>query len=455
MILEAGEYGLLTLASVLVVWIESNIATALSRPSIKLISDAEDWRPVATAILRLYLLAGCVCALLIWTLSPPLAALMREPRLATYFALLALDVTLFCAAQAHRNIIVGMGDYRRRAFISAARWIVRFLLIVIFAELGGAHVAAIYGTICASLVELSICRLYVRPGLFRSDAYSLRRLCGYALPLVAAALCMSLYSRLDLLLLKSLGATARDAGVYAVAQNLALLPSLLSFAFAPALLQTLSRALRDGEEKLARQLARQAMRAVLLLLPLAAIAAAAAPEIITLIFGREFIAAAPLLRPLIFGSVALLMVAVTTSILTAAGKPVWTLHVAWPLLLGAATGHALLIPLAGARGAAWVTTALAGAGALATIGLVRRLWHISPPARTLWRSLVVSVFVYAFNALLPASGFILFAAKLMCAGLLVPVAFLLLGEFSAEEISGVRLPLRRRINPVIEAPKQV
>lgn len=84
---------------------------------------------------------------------------MREPRLATYFALLALDVPLFCAAQAHRNIIVGMGDYRRRAFISAARWIVRFLLIVIFAELGGAHVAAIYGTICASLVELSICRL--------------------------------------------------------------------------------------------------------------------------------------------------------------------------------------------------------------------------------------------------------------------------------------------------------
>lgn len=109
--------------------------------------------------MRLYLLAGCVCALLIWTLSPPLAALMREPRLATYFALLALDVPLFCAAQAHRNIIVGMGDYRRRAFISAARWIVRFLLIVIFAELGGAHVAAIYGTICASLVELSICRL--------------------------------------------------------------------------------------------------------------------------------------------------------------------------------------------------------------------------------------------------------------------------------------------------------
>jgi O-antigen/teichoic acid export membrane protein len=197
------------------------------------------------------------------------------------------------------------------------------------------------------------------------------------------------------------------------------------------------------------------MRGVLLLLPFAAIAAAAAPEIITLIFGREFITAAPLLRPLMFGSVALLMIAVTTSILTAAGKPRWTFQVAWPLLLGAAIGHALLIPLAGARGAAWVTTALACAGALVTIGLVRRLWHINPPARSCWRSLVVCAFVYAFSALLPAPGLLLLALKLACAGLFVPVALLLLGEFSADEIGVALSPLRRRVNSAIEAPGQV
>lgn len=450
-----GEYGLLTLASVLVVWVESNIATALSRPSIKLISDAEDWRPVGTVILRLYLLTGCGLGLLVWILSRPLAALMGEGALAGYFALLAIDVPLFCAAQAHRNIIVGMGNYRRRAVVSAARWIARLLLVVVFVELSESPASALWATICASLVELTICRLYVQPKLFRRGAYPLRRLCGYALPLVAAALCMSLYSRLDLILLKALGGTARDAGVYGVAQNLALLPSLLSFAFAPALLQTLTRALRDGEESVARELGRQAMRAVVLLLPVAAIAAGCAPEIITLIFGREFIAAAPLMRPLMFGSVALLMIAVTTSILTAGGKPRWTVQVAWPLLVGAAAGHAVLIPLAGAAGAAWVTTTFACAGALLTIGLVRRLWHITPPARSVWRSLFVCAVVYAFSALVPAPGLLLFAAKLACAGLFVPVAFLLSGEFSADEISAARAPFRRRVNPVIEAPGQV
>ena len=125
----------------------------------------------------------------------------------------------------------------------------RLVLVVIFVVLSGSPAGAIWGTVCASLVELMVCRFYVRPALFARASYPLRSLCGYALPLVASALCMSLYSRLDLPMLKSLGGTAADAGVYGVAQNLALLPTLFSYAFAPALLSTLARALREGDEK--------------------------------------------------------------------------------------------------------------------------------------------------------------------------------------------------------------
>lgn len=57
-------YGLLTLASVLVVLVESNVAAALSRPSIKLVGDADDWRPIGTAVLRLYTIFGAARALL-------------------------------------------------------------------------------------------------------------------------------------------------------------------------------------------------------------------------------------------------------------------------------------------------------------------------------------------------------------------------------------------------------
>lgn len=278
----------------------------------------------------------------------------------------------------------------------------------------------------------------------------MRNLCGYAMPLVVSALCMSLYSRLDLLLLKPLGAKAGDVGIYALAQNLALLPSLFSYAFAPALLSTLSRALRNGDEGAARTLARQAMRAVLLLLPLVAIIAGAAPDLIIFIFGPEFLPAAPLLRLLIFAALALLMIAVTTSIMTAAGKPAWTLHVSWPLLFGALLGHFLLIPLAGTLGAALNTTVIAIIGAAASIALVNKLWRITLPAWTLWRSSVVSAAAYVAVAEFPLTGFAL-SIKLALAGLFVIVALLLAGEFSAEEISGARAWLSRRYNPPLEA----
>lgn len=425
-------YGLLTLAFAPVVLLESNVATALSRPAIKLVggADACERKHVETAVLRLYLLTGCALCLALMAAAAPLARVMSEPALAGYLRVLALDVPVFCAAQAHRNIIVGLGRFRQRALASAARWTTRLALVVLFVYFTGSPVGALWGTVCASLAELAVCRFYVRPAILKRASYSLRRLCGYALPLVASALCLSLHGRLDIIMLKSLGATAAEAGLYGVAQNLALLPTLFSYAFAPALLSTLARALREGDERGARSLARLAMRGVVLLLPVAAITAGAAPEIVGLVFGREFDASAALLRPLIFGSLALLLVSVTASVLAAAGRERWTLHVAWPVLACAAVGHALVIPLWGARGAAFVTALTACAGALASVLLVWRAWRVAPPARTLVSSAAVAACVYALTAYVPAAGPLL-ALKLACACLFAAVALALMGEFGA------------------------
>lgn len=425
-------YGLLTLAFAPVVLLESNVATALSRPAIKLVGGAPrgEWEGVGAAVLRLYLLTGCALAVALLLAAAPLARLMTEPALEGYLRVLALDVPVFCAAQAHRNIIVGLGRFRQRALASAARWTTRLLLVVLFVYLTGSPAGALWGTVCASLAELAVCRFYARPAFFARSTYPLRSLCGYALPLVASALCLSLHGRLDLLMLKSLGASAAEAGVYGVAQNLALLPTLFSYAFAPALLSTLARALREGDDEGARTLARLALRAVVLLLPVAATTAGAAPELVGLIFGREFAESGALLRPLIFGSLALLLVAVAASVLAAAGRERWTLHAAWPTLACAALGHALLIPSFGARGAACVTALTATACATVSLALVWRAWRVAPSARTFLSSAAVAACAYALTALVPSAGLML-ALKLACACVASAAALALLGEFGA------------------------
>ncbi len=450
-------YGLWTLACALVVWVESNVAAALSRPAIQLSGETGADASVGAAVLRLYTIVGVGLALLLWAASPAVASALGEPELASYLRLLALDVPLFCAAQAHRNLIVGAGLFRERAFISAARWTARLLLVVIFVEASGSLKGALWGSICASVVELLVCRRYARPSLFgrvrqkNGDAYTARRLFVYALPLVASALCVSLYNRLDLMMLKALGGTSAEAGVYGVAQNLALLPSLFSFSFAPVLLSTLSRALRDGDEEAARQTARQAMRAVLLLLPLATITAGAATEIVGAIFGAEFLSASAPLRFLIYGSLALLLLAVTSCVFAAAGKALWTLYVAGPLVACAAAGHLVLIPKAGAVGAAFVTASTACAAALVSVGLVRKLWRITPPAVTLWRSAFVSVMVYKLMAFLPGEGLLL-APKLLAAFVFVLAGLLVSGEFTAQELGAARSLMRRRPRAGLKAP---
>src|SRR5438552_15465793 len=55
--LGPSKYGLFTLASVVVLWIEFFVTSAFSRAAIKLIGDAEDWRPWGVTLVRFYVAA--------------------------------------------------------------------------------------------------------------------------------------------------------------------------------------------------------------------------------------------------------------------------------------------------------------------------------------------------------------------------------------------------------------
>jgi O-antigen/teichoic acid export membrane protein len=436
-------YGLFLLAATLVAWMEWSITSVFSRATIKFVSEAEDWQPVGTTVMRLHLVVSGGAALLLWLLAAPIAKLLNESVLTTYLRLFAFDIPLFSLAYVHRNILIGIEGFRERALASASRWITKLLLIVLLVALGLSVPGAILGSIGASLVELAIGRFYVRPSLFRRSAFPVWQVWGYAVPLFLFALSMRICDKLDLLVLKVLGATAAQAGIYGAAQNLSLVPGIFALSFSPLLLSTLSRVLCAGDTCLAKATSRDAMRVVIGLLPFAGMTAGAAPEIVGLIFGPAFLPAAPLLALLIFAGVARVMISVTTAILTAAGKPGWTFALIGPLLPLATAGYLLLIPRWDAIGAALVTSLFAGWGALATVLAVYRIWRILPPAATLLRSTLLCVLAYTLAILWPTPGLLLLL-KLPVIGLIVGLWFLLLGEFSAGEIAMLRSMFRWR-----------
>jgi len=439
--LGPGGYGLFTLAAVIVAWIEWTIASLFSRATVKFISEADDWRMVGATVVRLYLAASSAAALSLWLLAPSIAGMLAEPALADYLRLFALDIPIFSLAHAHRNILIGIGSFKQQSLASASRWMVRLLLIILLVELGLSVSGAILGSIGASLAELAVSRSYVRPPLFRRSSFPARQLWTYAVPLFLCAMSLRLFDKLDLLLLKVLGGTAEQAGIYGAAQNLSLVPGIFALSFSPLLLSTLSRVLRAGDNHLAGEMSRNAMRMVIGLLPFAGMTAGATAEIITLIFGPIFSPAATPLALLIFGALALVMISVCTAILTAAGKPGWTFALTGPLLPLAITGHLLLIPWLGAVGASLVTAVFAGLAALVSVMAVYHVWRVLPPAWTAWRSILICALAYALATVWPAPG-VLLILKLSVIGLIICLSFLLLGEFNATEVAVARSLLR-------------
>jgi O-antigen/teichoic acid export membrane protein len=435
--LGSDGYGLFTLATTIVTWIEWTCTSIFSRTTIKFIGEAEDWRPIGTTIIQQYLLVSSIATLLLASLTVPIANLMGETTFTTYLLLFSVEIPLFSLARAHRSILNGLGNFSEQAMAGASRLIARLLLIVVLVKLGFSLFGAIFGSLGASLVELLVARLYVRPALFCRSSFKAKQLWNYAIPITLFSLSMRLYEKLDLMALKVLGGTAQEAGIYGAAQNLSLLPSLFAVSFSPVLLSNTSRKLRDGDKAGAQKMCQQGMRLVLLMLPCAAMTSGEAGGIINLFFGSQYKDAAPILALLIFGAFGQLMISVSTVILIAADKPNWTFTLIAPLLPLAVIGHWLYIPRMKAVGAATVTTVLAFFGVMLTLIAVYRVWQILPPLYTLGRSILVCLITYALAAYIPSPGFLLLL-KLGAIALLIPFLFFIFQEFSTEEITVFR-----------------
>ncbi|MBU6480048.1 MAG: oligosaccharide flippase family protein [Nitrospirae bacterium] len=440
-------YGLLALALTTIIWVESAITSFFAKATIKFVGETSDWKPVGAMVVRLSLKVGIAAMVLVWLLAAPLSVLLNEPDLALYLRVCAVDIPLLCVGQAYRNVLIGMGNYQGGAVARAGRWLTRLFLVVVLVEAGLSITGALLGVIGSSVAELLLSRWYLGSGMFIKQARMPIPIQRYGALLFLSSLCLIFFNGMDLFMLKILGGTAAQAGIYSAAQSLSLLPGLFSWTFSSLLLATLSRQLADRQGERARELARDAMRVTLWLVPIAAIIAGAAPEIVGVVFGTAFLPAGPLLALLIVGAVANVMLMVSLTIMTALGLPARTVMFTAPLVPLALGGHLLLIPRLGQQGAALVTVGVSLLGASVAVASVYALWKVWPPVETLLRSLLIGLVVGAASLLWPTSGLFVFA-KLIVLGMISLFGYWWIGEFRQGEIAVIRSWLLRKSDPV-------
>lgn len=437
------QYGRFALAAALISWIEWTITSIFARATIKGVGDAEDWRPIGTTATRLQLIIGAGAALGLCLLAEPVAALLDEPALTSLLRLFAIEIPLFCLARAHQHLLVGLGRYGARALATAGRWLGRLVLIVFLVRLGLSVEGAILGGIGASLLELVIARLFVRPSLTARSSFPASQLWVLAAPLFVFTLSMRLYGGLDLFALKLLDTSTAQTGIYAAAQSVAAAAGFFALAFSPLLLSTLSRTLRSGENLLAKELCRNALRAVVVLIPFVGIAAGAAPQLMLLVFGADYAASHAVLAWLIFKTLAVAMISIAASILTAADRPDLPVAIGASMPPLAIAGQWLLVPSFGLVGAATATTLVAGLGAMAAVLAVDRVWRVRLPLGTLARGTLICLVAYVVaDEWSRADPLILLQLPAMA--IAVVLAFLALGELSTGERAAARAAISAR-----------
>jgi len=347
---------------------------------------------------------------------------------------------LFGLVQAHVNALIARSRFRERARARALRWTARLVLIVAFVEAGLSVTGAILGSLGASLAELIVARSLVKPSLGGGHAPPLARLWSYAVPLFLSSIGTRVLG-FDLVALKALGASATDAGFYAAALSLSMVPNLLALSIGPLFLATLVRLRAADRDDEVRALTREALRGVLLLAPFAAIGLGARADVARFVFGSAFVASAPLLVPLVLASLSMLTLALMTAALTAAGRLRLTAKLTLPMPLLAIAGYALVVPRAGIEGAAWVTATVALSGCLASLVAVARILGAWPALVTLARVACVGAVGWKTSSLIPGAG-VWLLPKLGVLFLACAATLLALGELPRSERQGLWAALR-------------
>jgi len=441
--LGPAGYGLFSVAATFITWLAFTTTTLLARAAVKFVAEADDWRPVGTGVLRWRLVVGTGAFVVVLAGADAFARLLGAPELAPYLRVFAVDLLLFNLARAYRDVLTGRGRFRAVAAVSLARWLTRLALIVALVRITGSIMGAVIGSVGATAVELLVAQRLGGVPLRGRSTIGWSRMWQVAAPLMVYGAAMQLFSKIDLFALSALRGTSPDVGLYAAAQNLAVPPGLFALSLAPLLLATLGRLRHAGADSDARRVARNALRVAIALLPMAALIAGSADELVRVVFGPSFAGSGGILALLFAGGVALVVMSVSVSVVTAmdAQRVVSVLGVG---VLGVAlVGHMVLIPRFGAMGAAMVTAGASVAGGLASVLLVHRLWHVNAYA-TLVRSSLFAGPVYWLAAAVPTTGGVALVAKLALLSALVAGAFVVTGELDADERRHLLAALPRR-----------
>jgi O-antigen/teichoic acid export membrane protein len=450
--LDEGDLGLYTLAYTAYQFGVLLSAFGIGEALVKYVAESGDdasrkGRLLLIGVTSSFLI-GCIMWLILHFSSPWIAhRFFRMPELSDLMQIVAVSFPFIALEKAALGFINGVRRMTLYAFVNVCQSLLTIVLTVVLVHLGygveGAVVAMVIPTVLLGLFSFFAVRRYLaRPaqGQFPSI---LRILLRFGVFIVLGNGAYMLFFRIDSILIGHYWDEA-TVGIYAIAGTLSGMVPLIPNAIQIVTRATIPRYWGRGETANIQNLMNRAMKyTAMLIVPISFVGIVVSRDLITIIFGEEYVSATVPLQILlasfafggIFGAVG-----------TALSSTNW-IHVSF--IIGAVQVAAntvlcvVLIPRLGMNGASAATATAHIAGNLFTLYVVQRLLKIAIDWK--WFASFVATSVIVCGGSL-ALGLVVNRYLCMVLGLAILVPIMVRYFLSEKDRNTIRrmIPLMRR-----------
>ena len=453
--LGAESYGNLVLVLSIMLWGKNLQSHFLVPGMVKVVS--EDPRRLSAALgvaRRWYAPAALVSFVVVLAVALGFGGMADSWGIAVLLAVGAAEIPLAATHRLSCRLLLATRRYIQGSVVLSTYTVLRAVLGCSLILLGAGALGGVSGQVLGSgaaalvgvfLLFQALVRYPHRdysPMLSRALSWT-----GFMLPAMVA---MTTLLSIDLWMVKGLTESGETTGLYGAAYTLARAPRLFAVAMAGSVFPRVSGELADGSDHLARSVARDAVRTVIIIfVPVCVLVGGSAAEVITFLFSQTYTAAGmPLVFLITAGSLGALLT-VLLALVAAANHPGVRLGVVLGLVPLSALANWVLIPRYGLVGAAGGTAMVMATGALVSYLYTRRYLELKVPAATCLRCGAAGLAVGLAAGYWPATGWMVIP-KLGAFGALYLVLLLGTGEIGLREIrmvvNALPGPIRHRIS---------
>lgn len=260
-------------------------------------------------ILKLGTILGVAFGIIFYFSADPIASLMNDPSIGIYLRLVSILIPSLTIFSIYLGALTGMKSFGSYAFIIIFYQIIQVLMVYIPLELGYGLLGALIGYIVSTLLIL-ILTIIITDRKISSKLVNLSQeikittlgIFKSAGPLSIFVILLNILMTADLLFVKRTYSDSPISGYYNVATTLSKFPYYLYTSIAITLLPNIASKIKTATSEKVNRLIQNNIEILLyMMVPALAIISINANEIIPLMYPREYLPSADILKYIIFG----------------------------------------------------------------------------------------------------------------------------------------------------------